>query len=45
MLFRAHRLFDGRTPKVFRDWVVEVEDGRILDVGAPVASGVRVGCR
>ena len=33
MLFRAHRLFDGRTPKVFRDWVVEVEDGRILDVG------------
>ena len=33
MLFRAHRLFDGRTPRVFRDWVVEVDDGRILDVG------------
>ena len=33
MLLRARRLFDGRTPKVFRDWVVEVEDGRILDVG------------
>jgi len=32
MLFRARRLFDGWTPKVFRDWVVEVEDGRILDV-------------
>jgi imidazolonepropionase-like amidohydrolase len=33
MLFRADRLFDGRTPYVFRDWVVEVGDGRILDVG------------
>ena len=33
MLFRADRLFDGRAPKLFRDWVVEVEDGRILDVG------------
>jgi imidazolonepropionase-like amidohydrolase len=33
MLLRAQRLFDGRTAKVFRDWVVEVEDGRILDVG------------
>lgn len=33
MLFRADRLFDGRTPYVFRDWAVEVGDGRILDVG------------
>ena len=33
MLFRAHRLFDGRTPRVLRDWVVEVEDGSIVDVG------------
>jgi len=32
-LLRADRLFDGRTPEVFHDWVVEVEDGRILDVG------------
>jgi imidazolonepropionase-like amidohydrolase len=45
MLFRAHRLFDGRTPKVFRDWVVEVEDGRILDVGprSQAASGSDAG--
>ena len=45
MLFRAHRLFDGRTPKVFRDWVVEVEDGRILDVGprSRAASGSDAG--
>jgi imidazolonepropionase-like amidohydrolase len=33
MFLRAPRLFDGRTPKVFRDCVVEVVDGRILDVG------------
>ena len=33
MLLRAQRLFDGRTPRVFRDWVVEVEDGRILASG------------
>ena len=33
MLLRADRLFDGWTPEVFHDWVVEVEDGRILDVG------------
>jgi imidazolonepropionase-like amidohydrolase len=45
MLFRADRLFDGRTPKVFRDWVVEVEDGRILDVGprSRAASGSDAG--
>jgi len=45
MLFRAHRLFDGRNPKVFCDWVVEVEDGRILDVGprSRVASGSDAG--
>jgi imidazolonepropionase-like amidohydrolase len=34
MLLKAGRLFDGRTPKVFHDWVVEVEDGRILDMGS-----------
>ena len=45
MLFRADRLFDGRTPRVFRDWVVEVEDGRILDVGPRTRGGVSVGCR
>ena len=45
MLFRAHRLFDGRTPTVFHDWVVEVENGRILNIGPLLASGVRVGCR
>jgi imidazolonepropionase-like amidohydrolase len=41
MLLRAERLFDGRTPDVFRDWAVEVEEGRILDVGprSRVASG------
>jgi imidazolonepropionase-like amidohydrolase len=49
MLFRAHRLFDGRTPKVLRDCVVEVEveveDGRILDVGprSRAASGSDAG--
>jgi len=45
MLFRAHRLFDGRNPKVFRDWVVEVEDGSILDVGpcSRAASGPDAG--
>jgi imidazolonepropionase-like amidohydrolase len=45
MLFRAHRLFDGRTPRVFRDWVIEVEDGRILDVGprSRAASGSDAG--
>jgi imidazolonepropionase-like amidohydrolase len=45
MLFTAHRLFDGRTPTVFRDWVVEVVDGRILDVGprSRAASGSDAG--
>ena len=45
MLFRAHRLFDGRTPTVFHDWVVEVEDGSILDVGpcSRAASGPDAG--
>jgi hypothetical protein len=31
MLLRAQRLFDSRTPKVFRDWVVEVEDGPVRE--------------
>ena len=26
---QGHRLFEGRTPTVLRDWVVDVEDGRI----------------
>jgi imidazolonepropionase-like amidohydrolase len=34
MFLTARRLFDGRTPEVFNDWVVEIENGRILDVGA-----------
>lgn len=33
MLLTARRLFDGRTPEVFSDWAVEVEDGRIQNVG------------
>jgi len=30
MLFRADRLFDGRTPYVFRDWVGGLAAGRAL---------------
>jgi imidazolonepropionase-like amidohydrolase len=32
MLLTARRLFDGRTPDVFNDRVVEIEDGLIVDV-------------
>lgn len=39
MLLRADRLFDGLTPKIFHDWVVEVEDGRILKVGPRSRAG------
>lgn len=44
-MLRADRLFDGRTPEVFHDWVVNVEDGRILDVGprSRAASGSGAG--
>ena len=38
MLLTARRLFDGRATQAFDDWVVEVEDGRILDVGPRSAS-------
>lgn len=38
MLLTARWLFDGRTPHVFHDRVVEVEDGRILDVRSRSAS-------
>jgi hypothetical protein len=34
MLLRADRLFGSMTPEVFHDRVVEVEDGRILNVGS-----------
>jgi imidazolonepropionase-like amidohydrolase len=33
MFLSARRLFDGRTPEVFDDWGIEIEDGRIVDVG------------
>jgi imidazolonepropionase-like amidohydrolase len=41
MLLTARRLFDGRTPEVLHDRVVEIADGRILDVvpRSKVASG------
>jgi len=38
MFLTARRLFDGRTPEVFSNWVVEIDDGRILDVGPLQAS-------
>ena len=38
MFLTARRLFDGRTPEVFSNWVVEIDDGRILDVGPLRAS-------
>jgi imidazolonepropionase-like amidohydrolase len=38
MFLTARRLFDGRTPEVFSNWVVEIDDGRILDVGPRRAS-------
>jgi imidazolonepropionase-like amidohydrolase len=38
MLLTARRLFDGRTAEVFDDWVVEIDDGRIVDVGPRRAS-------
>lgn len=44
MLLTARRLFDGRTPEVLHDRVVEVADGRIVDVmpRSKVASGADV---
>ena len=33
MFLTASRLFDGRTPEVFENRFVEIEDGRIVDVG------------
>jgi imidazolonepropionase-like amidohydrolase len=38
MFLTARRLFDGRTPEVFSNWAVEIDDGRILDVGPRRAS-------
>ncbi len=34
----GRRLFDGRTPRVFEDWVIEIDDGRIVEVGPRRAS-------
>ena len=33
MFLTARRLFDGRTPEVFDNWGIEIEDGRIIDIG------------
>jgi imidazolonepropionase-like amidohydrolase len=34
MFLTGRRLFTGRTLDVFDDWAIEVEDGRILDIGS-----------
>jgi imidazolonepropionase-like amidohydrolase len=33
MFLTAQRLFDGRTPEVFDNWGIEIDDGRIVDIG------------
>jgi imidazolonepropionase-like amidohydrolase len=33
MFLTGRRLFDGRTPEVFSDWMIEIDDGRIVDLG------------
>ncbi len=33
MFLTAQRLFDGRTPQVFDEWGIEIDDGRIVDIG------------
>ena len=33
MFLTGRHLFDGRTPHVFDDWMIEIEDGRIVAIG------------
>lgn len=41
MFLTAQRLFDGRTPQVFDNWAIEIDDGRIVAIG-PI-QGMRPG--
>ena len=45
MFLTAQRLFDGRTPEVFDNWGIEIDDGRIVDIGPVRAMRPAVGRR